>query len=197
MALEEGLAQRLWEERYRKHLEAVARKNSYLNEFNDPEDLFQDMAINVWMKAVKAFNVEAVTYTDDPERAFNAFYQTVLQQYLATLAERRQTGKAQYEARGLSLDKPVGGDEGEDGERFIDLLTKTTEDPAEAIDRENMLAELPENLSGPLRHIIENAGRGDFSKALQEVRDQWGWTQRRLFNELVEQPAFTEWAGSL
>lgn len=198
MALDPQVARRLWDERYRNYLQAVARKNSYLNEFNDPEDLFQDLSIHVWMKAVKAFDAESVTYTTDVNRAFNSFLETIKGQYLSSLSSHSKTGPQDMIRKQVSLDKPVDTGGGEEGERFIDMLPTESQDPSDRGELEAAMEGLPPELREPLTFIIDNASKGDFSKVMDEVRERWpGLTQRRLYNAILEQPKFLRFLSEL
>jgi len=194
MALDQAAAQRLWDDRYRKELENFAFKNKYLHETGDPEDMFQDMAIQVWMKAVNAFDASKTTYAgEDVDRAFNAFFTRILNQFLANQAHHRETGKQQYFQKGRSTEDPMGGEEG--GPTLMDRLQDLSEqdkDREAQMDLERMYHALPENLSEPLKYIVEHADRGNFSQIMKEIRERWGWTQTRLFNALIEEPEFVE-----
>lgn len=206
MALDAQLAQRLWNERYSDELEHYARKNAYLNDFKDPEDLFQDMVIGVWMKAVNAFEAGKVTYTADLERSFNAFFTRILNQYLASLKEHRETGKQQWDKKLRRLDKPLGNDEGDEGATLLDTLADADVDPDLGEDLSRIMRALPENLEAPLQYIIENLERGNSSTIMDEIRAKGdagdvnfqdpatrkGWTKTRLLNSLMEEPEFVE-----
>lgn len=206
MALDAQLAQRLWNERYSDELEHYARKNAYLNDFKDPEDLFQDMVIGVWMKAVNAFEAGKVTYTADLERSFNAFFTRILNQYLASLKEHRETGKQQWDKKLRRLDKPLGNDEGDEGATLLDTLADADVDPDLREDLSRIMRALPENLEAPLQYIIENLERGNSSTIMDEIRAKGdagdvnfqdpatrkGWTKTRLLNSLMEEPEFVE-----
>lgn len=124
MALDPALAKSLFESRYKKELEAYAKKNSFMNEFKDPEDLFQDMVIEVWVKSVNLFDATKVTYVNtDPNspdyrrsviRAFNALFTQALKGYLSNLARRGEFSK-KFQPKKYKMDEngqPVKGEDG-------------------------------------------------------------------------------------
>lgn len=193
MALDQETAQRLWNERYQEEIDRYAHKNKYLNEFGDPEDLSQDMAINVWLKAVNNFDQAKVTYSGDVDRSFNAFFTNILNQYLSNLSTHRDTGKQTYfREKQRSLDAPVKEDD-EDSATLQELLEiGETSDPDVERDVRKLLSVLPDNLSNPLKYIIDNADRGNIAEILQQIRERWGWTKTRLLNELTHYPEFID-----
>lgn len=198
MALDKETAQQLWNERYRDELQSYSFRNKYLHPTKDPEDLFQDMAINVWLKAVNAFKPEKVTYTDDLDRAFNSFFTNILNQFLANLKKHQDTGKQQWERSIKSGDEPTKGDEA-DGPSLFDRMQGVTdeEDPDTVMDLQNLYTALPDDLAEPLKYIIEHADHGNISQIMKDVRDKWGWTQTRLFNALSEEPEFVEFITNI
>lgn len=195
MALDSADATRLWTERYEDELKNIAFKNKYLDPegMNDPENLFSELAQNVFLKAVNNFDVAKVTYTEDKERAFNSFFQQIRAQYLANLSEKHQTGKAQhFREKQRSLDKPIGNDDEGGVTTFLDMLESHGHDVDMQIDITNMVEQLPENLREPVEYIVENASRGDISDVMDTIRERWGFTPSRLRNALIEQPAFVD-----
>lgn len=198
MALDKETAQQLWNERYKSELERFSFKNKYLHPTGDPEDLFQDMWINVWAKAVNAFDVSKTTYAgDDWKRAFNAFVSNILNQYMANLAKHRDTGKQQWERSVKSGDEQTKGDES-DGPSIFDRLSGDTDaDPDRQHDLEALYNNLPEDLVEPLKYIIEHADNGNITQIMKDIREKWGWTQTRLFNALIEEPEFVEFIENL
>lgn len=200
MALDKETAQRLWDDRYRQELESFSYKNKYLHPTGDPEDLFQDMWINVWTKAVNYFDADKTTFAGgDVDRAFNAFVHQIMNQYFANLKKHQETGKQQWERSVKSADEPMRGEEGEGPtllDRFEDL-TRADEDPELAIDLQNLYNSLPEDLAEPLRYIVEHAEAGNFSQVMKDIRDKWGWTKTRLFNALIEEPEFLEFVENV
>lgn len=200
MALDKATAARLWDQRYRKYLEQYSLKNKYLDPegLNDPQNLMSDLAMNVFVKAVNAFDQGKVGYTADADRAFNAFFTQILGQYTSNLAAHRDTGKSKYTRDNQrSLDAPRGSGDDEEGNSFLDVLQSHDHDPAMQLDMEKMMQKLPENLRSPLKYIIENLSAGDVSDVMGQVRDKFGWTQTRLFNALAEQPAFTSFISEI
>jgi len=200
MALDQAEAKRLWSERYEDELRNTAFKNKYLDPegMQDPDNLFSELAQNVFLKAVTNFDVEKVTFTDDKDRAFNSFFQQIKGQYLANLAEKAQTGKSTYfREKQRSLDKPLK-DEG-DGSvtTFLDLMESHNEDPDMQIDLNRMVAKLPEDLAGPVKYIVENVSRGGVSEVMKTIRDRWGWTPSRLYNALAENQAFAQFVTEI
>lgn len=200
MALDQAEAKRLWSGRYEEELRNVAFKNKYLDPegLNDPENLFSELMVNVFLKAVNSFDVDKVTYTGDADRAFNSFFQQIKAQYLANLSEKHQTGKAtHFRDKQRSLDKPLKEDDSGGVTTFLDLLESHGEDVDMQIDIQNMLSAMPQDLKEPLEYIIENVSRGGVSEVMETIRERWGWTPSRLRNALIEQPAFTEFVSSI
>lgn len=199
MALDKETAQQLWNERYKDELERFAFKNKYLHDTGDPEDLFQDMWINVWAKAVNAFDASKVTYSGDMDRAFNAFFTNILNQYMANLAKHKDTGKQQWERSIKSGDEPSKGGEDDEGPSIFDRLegAGSDGDPDLQHDLENLYNALPDDLAEPLKYIIEHADNGNISQIMKDIREKWGWTQTRLFNALSEEPEFVEFITNI
>lgn len=201
MALDAQTAQRLWSERYENYFRALANKNKYLHDTQDPDDLFQDFAENVWLKAVNKFEAERTTYAgEDVDRAFNAWVSNITKQYLANLAAHRETGKQEWERTVRSADEPIRGEEGESRDTVLDRLKDVStadDDPELSIDLQNMLEGIPDNLSEPLQYIIDFADRGNFNAVMKEVREKWDWTPTRLFNELIQYPEFVQFVESI
>ena len=167
MSLDPALAEKWWNERYEGELERVARKNAYLHEFKDPEDLFQDMVIGVWMKAVDLFDADRVTYVNlDPnqpdyeaklKRAFNAVLTTTMQGFLANLATHNQTGKSKWEQKVKSLETPLDGeDDGDEGGTLLDTLEDASKDPDMMSDITRMMQNVSRDLRPPLGYIMKN-----------------------------------------
>lgn len=201
MALDKETAQRLWDDRYRKELESFAFKNKYLHPTGDPEDLFQDMWINVWTKAVNYFDADKTTYAgSDVDRAFNAFVTNIMNQFFANLAKHQDTGKQQWN-RGLrSADEQLRSDEGDAGPSLLDRIEDMSladSDPEVALDLERLYDSLPSELSEPLKYIVEHGDRGNMSQVMKDIRDKWGWTKSRLFNALIEEPEFVEFVENI
>lgn len=215
MALDPALAQQWWDERYEKQLEQFARKNAYLHEFKDPEDLFQDMVIGVWMKAVDLFDPSRVSYLNlDPEspdyaknlrQAFNAVFTTTLNGFLANLATHRGTGKSKWEKSVKSLESPLGGSGGEDGgATLLDVISDAEKDPNMMGDLSRMLRGVSKELRSPLGFIIHNLERGGSTGIWDQLRDRFvdpvtgkGWTKTRFINSLYADPVFMEWATNI
>lgn len=200
MALDSDLAQRLWNERYREELLNVARKNRYLHEDQDPDDLFQDMAVHVWLKSVNTFDADAVTFTNDVGRAFNSYLHQWLARYLANLSTKRETGKQTYfREKRRDLDAPSRGkEEGEEGATLLDRIADERKyDPEVAADLQMLYTRLPENLSGALQYIIDNIERGNLNKVMKDVRSKWGLTTKRLFNALMDEPEFVDFVTQI
>lgn len=211
MALDNATATRLWNTRYRKQLEDTAFKNKYLNEFGDPEEMFGDMQIHVWMKAVQNFDASKVTYSGDLERSFNAFFTTILGQFLANQAAHQKTGPQQWEKNKRSLDAPIKKDD-EEGANLLEVLenAKDGSDPDLMGDLQRVLHALPPELEAPLEYIIQNGERGDISQVMNDIRAKGdageasfqdpttrkGWTRTRLLNALMEEAEFVEFITS-
>jgi hypothetical protein len=216
MALDPQIAKRLWESRYRKELEVFARKNAHLHEYKDAEDLFHDMVIGVWMKAVDLFDPSRVTYLkldpSDPnylknyERAFNAIFTTTLIGFLDNLKSHRDTGKQQWMRKVRRLDTPLSTDDDDEGATLLDTLSAATDDG----DRENteafqdMLGAIPEELREPLKFMVDNLERGNTSAVWDELRQRFidpqtkkGWTKTRFINALFNNEEFVEWATNI
>lgn len=198
MPLDTQLADKLWTDRYQKELKDFAYKNRYLNEFNDPEDMFQDLAINVWMKATSAFKQDSVTYTTDPVRAFNSFFTTILNQYLANLAAHRQTGKQDWLRTQVQHDRPLSREE--EGATLLDTVESDDnffENMQQSRDFTKMVESLDPQLEEILKFIVENwepGGQGDLWK---QIRNRWGLTKQQLFNKLVEEPEFVDFVTTM
>lgn len=209
MALDKYLAQKLWDERYREQFEAFAFKNKYLHETGDPEDMFQEMWIKVYAKAVEKFDMSKVTYLKNTNvqseealiaatvRAFNAFVTTIMNQYFANLKTKSETGKQQWTQQLKSGDERMKGEEGEGPTLLERVPNLMNPDPDTQADLETLYHNLPEDLAEPLRYIIQNAVPGKMSETMKEIRDKWGWTQTRLFNALLEEPEFVEFVTNI
>jgi DNA-directed RNA polymerase specialized sigma24 family protein len=195
MALDQATATRLWNSRYAKELQDYAFKNKYLHETQDPEDLFQDMFIHVWMKAIDAFDAEKTSFAGaDVDRAFNAFFHNIMKQYMSNLAAHKDTGKQKWEQDKKSLDAPTSTDD-EGSRTLMDVIEQAQDGDQETqMDLQRLISALPDHLSEPLQFILENAGRGNISEVMNEIRTRWGWTTTRLYNELIKYPIFTEFA---
>lgn len=215
MALDAALAQQWWDERYERELEHFARKNAYLHEFKDPEDLFQDMVIGVWLKAIELFDPSRVTYVDlsDPKspdyeaklkRAFNAIFTTTLQGFLANLAVHKGTGKSQWEQKLKSTDQPIGSED-EGGATLLDVIEDNmTKDPDMFKDIGKMMKAVSRDLRAPLGYLLNNLERGGSTNIWDDIRDRFkdpetgkGWTKTRFLNAIYDEPAFVEWATSI
>lgn len=200
MSLDKATAARLWDSRYRSYLEQYSRKNKYLDPegMDDPQNLFSDLAMNVFVKAVNAFDADKVGYTTDIDRSFNAFFTQILGQYTSNLAAHHGTGKSNYFRQNQrSIDAPRGSDDDDEGSSLLDVLESHGIDPQMKLDLEDMLSKIPENLRNPLRFIIDNLDAGDVKDVMQQVRDKYGWTQTRLFNALAEEPAFRDFVSEI
>jgi DNA-directed RNA polymerase specialized sigma24 family protein len=196
MALDQATAQRLWNSRYAKELQDYAFKNKYLNEFQDVSDMFQDMYLGVWKKSIDSFDETKTNFAGgNVERAFNAFFHQILNQFLANQAAHKDTGKQKWIQDQKSLNAPASSSEDEGSRTLMDLVEHVQGNDHETeMDLDRLMKGLPKNLSEPLQFIIENAGRGNINEVMDQVRQQWGWTKTRLFNELIKYPIFTEFA---
>lgn len=197
MALDSVVARELWDKRYKKELENFAFKYKHLNEFGDPQDMFQDMSINVWMKAIDNFKQESVTFTENVERAFNSFFTTILQQYIANLMKHRQTGESKYFRTNIERgDRPLKGEEGEGSTTLMDTLSDPESLPRifqESADFEKMVNSLDPTLEQILRFIVQEYEPGGKGELWQEIRNRWGLTRNQLFNQLLEEKEFVDY----
>jgi hypothetical protein len=200
MSLDKATAARLWDQRYRKFLESYSIKNKYLDPegMDDPQNLFSDLAMNVFVKAVNAFDADKVTYSKDVDRSFNAFFTQILGQYTSNLAEHRNTGKQQYFRKNKrSIDQPAPGSDDEEGATLLDMLESHGHDTQLQTELKDVLSKLPPDLAAPVQYIVENLDRGDTKEVMQAVRDKWGFTQTRLFNALADQPAWADFVSTI
>lgn len=199
-------------ERYSKELESFAKKNRYLNEFNDAEELYQDMVEKVWIKAIRLFDPDRVTYVDvkdknSPEyekrleRAFNAIFTTTLHGYLASLATHRDTGKQQWEKKVKRLDQPIGSEDEDQQTSLLDTLESAAKDPDAMGDLRRMMKDLDRPVAQVLAYILKNYERGAGTQIWDDIRTKFtdpqtgkGWTKTRFLNALYNEPAFTDWA---
>jgi len=195
--LDPEIAKRLWSSRYKEELKNYAFKNKFLNEFHDPEDLFQDMSINVWMKAVNTFDAKAITFTNNVDRSFNAYFHQILFRYLTNLKTHKETGKQEYLRKKRSLDAPLKGRDEEGQKRtLLDKLPAFIDsDPETVGDFNRLLNSLPPKLSEILTYLVENMHPGNTGEVLKEIRSNWGLTTTRLFNALMDEPAFVEFVS--
>lgn len=196
MALDKATADRLWNSRYFKELKDQSFKNKNMHETEDPDDMFGDMALHVWTKAVQAFDPSKTNFAGgDTDRAFNAFFHQILNQFLANQMAHRNTEKQKYiRTKQKSLDAPVKKDDEGDGSTLMELVEQTQDksDPDVQRDIQNMLHALPKELGGALEYIIEHADRGNINKVMEDVREQFGFTRTRLLNALMEEPEFVD-----
>lgn len=200
-SLDPSKAQELFKSRYANYLRNIALKNRHLNRDNDADELYSDILEHVWLYVVDKFDPERVTYTDDMDRAFNSLLEMKLQQYLASQAKSRGTGKSKWEKKKKSLDAPVGRgdgkDEGDSG-TLHDLIGEEPADPIAGEALQRLLNAVPDpKARRALQMIVENADRGNITQVMKEVRDETGWTKNQLDAYLDDFPEMHEFLKSV
>lgn len=193
--LDQNTADRLWAERVEPTLRKVSYQYRYLEPDNSAEDLFQDLAVEVWLKTVEKFDMSKVKYTSDLDRAVYSLFQTNLNHILRNLQIRYNTEHATT-TRGLGrLNRSVDFDE---GVTLLDVLPSEQDlvnDTQERLAFEAMVNSLDPALEDILRFVItwDEPGPGSRSNLWGEVKNRWGLDSDEVFEQLVDEPEFMEY----
>lgn len=202
--LDRETAERLWDEKIQSVLLATAHKYYWLDDLQDPMDLFQELAVDVWLPTVENFNMGKVTYTEDLDRAVNAFFQQRLTSKIQDLVKMygRLNQRTNREMRRLDLPATPGsgGDEGI-SENLRDRLPSgedLEQDSQIRMDFESMMAGIDPTLEDIIRFVIswdDFSGRlSQSNKALwNEVRERWGMDRKEVYRSLANEPDFVSY----
>lgn len=181
----------LFEERYSKQLQNVAKKNRYLEPTGNWEDLYHDLVVSVFLATADSFDMGKVSYSDDERRAFNARLNMRLQHELSTLKTRHYTDKATNARENTrSGDEPMGDEEG--ASLFEQMPNEDQYDFGGEIDLANAISKMPGDIGKALRILVERADRAGVGQAFEDVQAETGLSHKRLMNFLVKDKNFID-----
>lgn len=181
---------KLWEERFSDFFLGASRKYHYLQpDGGSAEDLFQDLWINVWTKAVERW---PDYYQRSTAPNIDAWVRFLLRNYLTDISRKRLRVKDKAEKVQLSLDAPIPGSDSEmsrvetipatdmlnkfqqiEDEEMVERIMEAIDDPDQQVAVRILLGDEPETMQGKLEKIQEQTGRSPH-QLLRLLRENQG-----------------------
>lgn len=159
-----------------EYLQAISKRYHYLApDQGTAEDLFQDLWLKVWTKAVDR-------WPDFHEKSKNPVFENwiklLLQHYLTDLGRKAKTGPQQLQKKQLHLDAPAGAEGG--GSTLLDFQ-ETPEgmkafeeiESTEVIDKIMDELEDQPNLQRAVQILLEDRMNEEGKPATQQDRMRW------------------------
>lgn len=181
---------KLWTDKYSDFFLGASRKYHYLQpDGGSAEDLFQDLWINVWTKAVDRWQDY---YSKSKAPNMDAWVRFLLRNYLTDISRKRLRVKDKAEKLHVSLDAPIPGSEWETS-RAESIPAPDFAKKFRQIEDTDMIDKIMDAIDDPdqqlaIRILLADEPETDIAK-MELIKEQTGRSPHQLLRLLNENPA--------
>jgi DNA-directed RNA polymerase specialized sigma24 family protein len=189
------VADQLWNQSYHERVVGAAHRAAWMTgNAGAWEDLAQDIAVDVWMPLIQKFDVGLLKDATDPQAAFGAAFQTMLNWYLADLHRNYKTQTQTQIRETQPLDEEVG-----------EIPSSSSHEHLEqSLDFDSMTQRLEPELEDIVRFMddwwstdhpeLYRQRVQDIRMAMwKEIARRWGMDKKDVIRWLARSPAFVQY----
>lgn len=176
----------LWDDHYSSYFQNIAKKWYYLQVDSSAEDLFQDLWLKVYTRAIQTW---PSNFYKSTRPNFDLWVRHLVRNYITDIARRKKTGPREFLQQQRRLDAPIDTAEGEGTVTLLDFIG-TLDNAFNNLEDTEFLEKVFESVTDPdltvaLKVILEE---DDLNKKQKEdlIRSLTGRSPSQIMRLLEE-----------